>query len=140
MLRIVPVLIALLLAIAGCGDGDGDAPQRPTAAAASFEEGTLRVEIETLDTGLLKGHAYADAADGWSVAELRVVAEDDSGVTWQVIEPERNGIGGANASVFFEVVIQELPRGDQLNVEAISVLQGGDGATVERRVVDKWPP
>jgi hypothetical protein len=100
----------------------------------------LRIEIETLDTGLLKGHAFVDATEDWIVADLRVEAQDEEGVVWAVIEPEKTGIGGANASDFFEVTIQELPRGQQITVEAVASLQMADGTVVERRVADQWPP
>lgn len=132
------ILSAVIVAAAltGCGDGNGEAPP----ASASFPEGSLRIEIETLDTGLLKGHAFAEAAGDWTVVSFSVVAHDDSGVGWQVIEPDVSGIGGGEVSEFFEVVVQELPRGGQVTVEAIATLRDADGAEIERRVVDNWPP
>ncbi|MFQ5472223.1 MAG: hypothetical protein ACE5FA_04975 [Dehalococcoidia bacterium] len=125
-----------LLLLSACGGGDDS----PPTARTSFEEGELRVRIEVLDTGLLKGHAFVDAADGWIVTGLRVEANDEEDVSWPVIEPERTGIGSATAQEFFEVAIQELPRGQQITVEAIATLQNSDGSTVERRVADSWPP
>lgn len=129
------VLAATVLLVSACGD-DGS----PPIAQTSFEEGELRVQIEILDTGLLKGHAFVDAADDWIVTDLRVEANDEEDVSWPVIEPERTGIGSANAQEFFEVTIQELPRGQQITVEAIATLQHSNGSIVERRVADNWPP
>lgn len=100
----------------------------------------MRITIETLDTGLLKGHAFADAEDGWIVSAFAVTARDDSDVGWQVIEPEVSGVGGTNVSEFFEVVIQELPRGSQITVEAVATFRDASGADIEQRVVDNWPP
>ena len=136
ILRIMALsMMALSAVISACGGDDGAPTQR-----ATYDEGELRIRIEILDTGLLKGHAFADAAEGWVVTGLRVEAHDEEDVAWPVIEPERTGIGGANATVFFEVAIQELPRGDQITVEAIATLQKGDGTVIERRVSDEWPP
>lgn len=129
---------ALLVSVAlfGCGnDGEDVVP-----TSASYPEATLRIEIETLDTGLLKGHAFAEAEDGWTVSSFSVEARDDKGVAWQVIEPDVSGVGGANVSEFFEVVVQELPRGGELTVEAVATLQDADGSEIERRVADTWPP
>jgi len=128
-------MIALALGISACG-GDESAPTQ----RATYDEGELRIQIETLDTGLLKGHAFVDAAEGWVVKDLRVEAHDEENVPWPVIEPERTGIGGANATEFFEVTIQELPRGQQITVEAVATLQERDGTVLERRVRDEWPP
>lgn len=128
----------LAVALSGCGgDDDDDAPQ---PASTSFPEGSLRIEIETLDTGLLKGHAFAEAEEGWIVSAFSVEARDDSGVVWQVIEPEVTGVGGTSVSEFFEVVIQELPRGDQVAVEAVATFRNENGVTSEQTVVDNWPP
>ena len=129
-------LVTTVLLVSACGDDDGTS----LTAQTSFEEGELRIQIEILDTGLLKGHAFVDAADDWIVTGLRVEANDEEDVSWPVIEPERTGIGSANAQEFFEVTIQELPRGQQITVEAIATLQHSDGSTVERRVADNWPP
>lgn len=50
--------------LAACG-GDDDGEETPVPSAnAMFEEGTLRIEIELLDTGLLKGHAFGEAVEG----------------------------------------------------------------------------
>jgi len=132
----MPVVV-LALGLVACGDDDGE---EVAPASTAFPEGSMRIEIETLDTGLLKGHAFADAEDGWTVATFSVEAHDDSGVVWQVIEPEVTGVGTASVSEFFEVVIQELPRGEQLTVEAVAILRNESGAQIERRVVDNWPP
>jgi hypothetical protein len=129
-------LAATVLVVAACGGDDESSP----AVKTNFEEGELRVQIEILDTGLLKGHAFVDAADEWIVTDLSVEAHDEEDVSWPVIEPERTGIDSANAQEFFEVAIQELPRGKQITVEAIATLQHSDGTSVERRVADNWPP
>lgn len=129
--------VALAVVLSACGDDDGG---EAVPTSTSFPESSLSIEIETLDTGLLKGHAFAEAEDGWIVAEFSVTARDDSGIGWQVIEPDVSGIGGASVSEFFEVVIQELPRGDQLTVEATATLRDTSGTQIERAVVDKWPP
>lgn len=129
-------LVATALLLSACSDSNGGLP----AVQTRFEGGELRIQIELLDTGLLKGHAFVDAADDWIVTALRVEAHDEEDVSWPVIEPERTGIGSASAQEFFEVVIQELPRGQQITVEAIATLQDSDGSTIERRVADNWPP
>ena len=138
MFRTTLLLITLALALSiACGDHDDGAPA--PSASASFPEGEMRIEIELLDTGLLKGHAYGDAAEGWVIPAFHVEATDPGGTQWRVIEPQTSGIGGASVTDFFEVVIQELPRGDQLMIEAIATFQADDGSVVERRVVDNWP-
>jgi hypothetical protein len=129
-------IVMIATALSGCGDGGEDV----LPASASFPEGSLRIEIESLDTGLLKGHAFAEAEDGWIVSSLSVEAHDEAGVTWQVLEPEKSGVGGTDASEFFEVVVQELPRGSEITVEAIATLRNPDGSEVERTVADNWPP
>lgn len=136
-LALVPALAAYS---AGCGDDDNGGATPVPPASQSFSEGDLRIEIETIDTGLLKGHAFGTAAEGWTISAFRVEAVTDEGVVWNVIEPEVTGIGTAHVEEFFEVVIQELPRGEQLAVEAIAELTDESGAQVERTVVDKWPP
>jgi hypothetical protein len=137
----VALVLALAVTVTGCGGGDnGDDDEPQPSASASFPEGDLRIEIEMLDTGLLKGHAFADAADGWVVSAFSVTAQDEGAVVWHVVEPEVTGVGGPNVQEFFEVVLQELPRGEQITVEAIATLRDSSGAEVERRVVDNWPP
>jgi hypothetical protein len=138
MLKVGLSLIVVMIAAAlpGCGDDGEDV----SPARASFPEGSLRIEIESLDTGLLKGHAFAEAVDGWIVSSFTVEARDDQGVAWQVIEPDVSGIGGADVNEFFEVVVQELPRGGTLTVEAVAILRDASGTEIERRVSDDWPP
>lgn len=137
-LRVQAVLVALAAIAVACGDDSGG--NSTASVSESFSEGDLRIDIETLDTGLLKGHAFANASEGWVVAAFGVEVTDPGGVSWRVIEPEINGVGGPNVSEFFEVVIQELPRGEQVSVEAVATFQDNSGMQVERRVVDNWPP
>jgi hypothetical protein len=129
------VLLLLLLATA-CG-GTAVAP---TEADRSYAEGEVRIEIETLDTGLLKGHAFGTAQEGWRVSDLSVIAMDHRGRSWPVLEPEKTGMGGKRASVFFEVAIQEIPRGEQIRLTATVVFEDEAGNQVERTATDKWPP
>jgi hypothetical protein len=139
--------IAVVLLIAGCG-GSEDQPANGGSedgvgpVTASFDEGTIRMEIEFLDTGLLKGHAYADATDGWTVERISVLAMDHEGSAWTMIEPpgEQVGFGTASASEFFEVRLEELPRGEQLTITQTVTFTDGEGAVVERSVEDRWPP
>ena len=100
------------------------------------------MEIEYLDTGLLKGHGYADAAEGWQVALISVSAADPEGGQWIVIEPpgEQVGFGSASANEFFEVRIEELPRGQQITIKQTVVFKDDAGNPVERSVEDHWPP
>jgi hypothetical protein len=126
--------------LAGCG-GSGDEPvaEPTTASEAVFDEGTVRMEIELLDTGLLKGHSYVTASEGWRVDGIDMVAVDQRGVDWQVIEiPEKQDAG--EAVEFFEVQIQELPRGEQVTITAKAFFIGETGLTSERSVQDHWPP
>lgn len=67
-------------------------------------------------------------------------ATTDDGTAWGVLAPELTGVGTANVEEFFEVVIEELPRGEQVAVEAIATFTNDSGVQVEHRVVDKWPP
>ena len=135
------VVLAAALLLTACGGGeDGD----DSGAAASSEpevisdEGTVRMEIEYLDTGLLKGHSYVDAAEGWSVQGAKVTAVADDGTGWGVIEIPQDG--DSDYITFFEVQVQELPRGDQVTLTTTAFFVNGSGLTVERAVVDKWPP
>ena len=124
---------------AACGGSEGD----PAASDnQEFPEGRVRMEIEYLDTGLLKGHGYADAAEGWRVAVISVSAVDTEGAQWIVIEPpgEQVGFGSASASEFFEVRLEELPRGQQITVKQLVIFEDDAGNPVERTVEDRWPP
>ena len=137
-------LFSLTSLVAACGDDDDDDPGETPAATGSasqtYDEGDVRLEIEYLDTGLLKGHAYADAEEGWVVEAIRVEAVDEKDIGWPVIEPERTGVGSRNATEFFEVTIQELPRGDQVSVTTTVTFADTGGQRVERTAVDAWPP
>ncbi len=136
--RLRTSLIALSLGLAlsaACGGDDGR-----LGADNPYDEGRVRIEIELLDTGLLKGHAYADANEGWIVASTRVEAVAPGGTKWPVIEPERTGLGSPNAVEFFEVTLQELPRGEQIAVTATVVFEDPSGQTIERAAQDQWPP
>jgi len=128
------LLVALLLA-AGCGSSNG-AP----SASERFAEGEVRLEIEFLDIGLLKGHVYGDAEEGWRVAEMNVTAVDHREARWGVIETEREGFGSASANELIEVRLQELPRGQQITVTATVTFEDGSGQRQGRSVVDRWPP
>jgi hypothetical protein len=130
---------AALLFVVACDDGESDEDSGSSEEqSASFDEGTIRMDIEFLDTGLLKGRSYVNAADGWSVEGVDVTAVLDDGTEWGVIEiPEE---GDADWITFFEVQVQELPRGDQVALTTSATFVGGGGTTVERTVTDKWPP
>jgi hypothetical protein len=143
-LAAAPLLLAALLS-AACSntahaptDGDGGPDEEP-GGSASYEEADLSVAAELLDTGLIKGNAGVEAAEGWRITALSVTATTPKGVKWGVIEFP-SGIGSASGSEFFEVQVQELPRGDQLAIELHVTLQSEDGQTVERTAVDHWPP
>ena len=128
-------LLILALLPAACGGDDDDSNR----SDKSYDEGSVRMEIETLDTGLLKGHSYAEAADGWEVQELHVTAVDEKGQTWPVIEiPVETG--EAKATLFFEVTIQELPRGDQVTITTVTNFKNDAGVEAERTAADIWPP
>jgi hypothetical protein len=145
MLTAIMVSGAVLLWACGTSDGEPTGEGSRVGAgpvSATFDEGTVRMEIEFLDTGLLKGHAYADAAEGWKVARISVSAVDHEGSSWTMIEPpgEQVGFGTATASEFFEVRLEELPRGEQLVITQTVLFEDQTGATVERSVEDRWPP
>ncbi len=128
-------LLVLALLPAACGGDNGDSNR----SDKSYDEGSVRMEIETLDTGLLKGHSYAEAADRWAVQEIHVTAVDEKGQSWPVIEiPEETG--EAKATLFFEVTIQELPRGDQVTITTVTKFKNDAGEEAERTAADIWPP
>lgn len=127
---------AILLSAISCGNGGGSSP----SSDQSYDEGKVRLQIEVLDTGLVKGHAFADAKDGYKVASIKVTAVDHKGASWNVLEPETSGFGSPSAQSFFEVVVQEIPRGKKLTVTATATFEGPDGAKTERTATDTWPP
>ena len=129
------------LLFAGCGDGDGEDSGdsgEQSASEAKYDEGTIRMEIELLDTGLLKGHSYVDSADGWTVAGVNVTAVADDGTEWGVIEIKEQG--DADSVTFFEVQVQELPRGDQITLTTTASFSDDHGFMAERTAIDEWPP
>jgi hypothetical protein len=133
--------LAMILWSAGCSNGDdddGSSSEDPPSQEASFDEGMLRMQIEMLDTGLLKGHSYVDAAEGWMIQGVSVTAVTDEGKEWGVIEIREEG--DADYTVFFEVQIQELPRGDQVTVTTTAFFGNDAGLSSERTVSDEWPP
>jgi len=124
---------ALLLGACGGGDDDSGATEK------SYDEGNVRMAIETLDTGLLKGHSFAEAAEGWTVQAVHVTAETREGQKWPVIEiPEETT--PAKATLFFEVTIGELPRGEQITVTTTTTFKNDSGEEAERTAADSWPP
>ena len=141
-MRIGPpvALLAAVLLFAACGGEDDADDSRESVAAgeASYDEGAIGMEIEMLDTGLLKGHSYVDANDGWTVEGVTVTAVTDDGTDWGVIEIKEQS--DADATVFFEVQIQELPRGDQVTLTTTAFFRDSNGFTAERTAVDHWPP
>jgi hypothetical protein len=50
------------------------------------------------------------------------------------------GVGSSSATEFFEVVLQELPRGQPLTITATVQFQDEAGNQVQRSAVDLWPP
>ncbi len=133
-------LLILPLVMVACG-GDGDDPgQTPVISSEeSYDEGKVRMGIETLDTGLLKGHSYAEAEDGWTIEAIHVTAVDEKGQGWPVIEiPE--GQADQESTLFFEVTIQELPRGQQVTITTITTFKNDAGVVAERTAGDIWPP
>jgi hypothetical protein len=136
----IAALTAVLLVIACDGGGGDDSPDTTTPGEqnATFDEGTIRMAIEFLDTGLLKGHSYVDAAEGWSVEGVNVTAVLDDGTDWGVIEiPEE---GDADFITFFEVQVQELVRGEQVTLTTTAFFTNADGSDVKQAVTDTWPP
>lgn len=132
------LLAILMLAFHACG---GEAtPELSADSDQEYPEGTVRMEIELLDVGLLKGHSYASAKEGWTAVSMKVGAVDHEGVRWPVLEPEFTGIGTATASEFFEVTLQELPRGQQITVTTTVIFGNQAGDRMERTAVDRWPP
>jgi hypothetical protein len=132
----IATLLSVLLALAACGDDPG----KVAGSDKSYAEGSVRMEIEFLDTGLLKGHSYANAKDGWTAASMKVEAVDHEGARWQVLEPEFSGLGSQSATEFFEVTIQELPRGEQITVTTTVGFEDRSGQRVDRTAMDQWPP
>ena len=132
-------LVVLGLLGAACGDDDGSGPTPVISSEETYAEGAVKMGIETLDTGLLKGHSYADAGDGWKVQAIHVKAVDEKGQSWPVIEIPEAGTEEA-ATLFFEVTIQELPRGKQVTVTTNATFRNDAGEEVERAAADAWPP
>jgi len=133
--RIAGALILVALASA-CGGSD-DSPQ--AGGHESFPEGEINVAVELLDTGLVKGNASAEAKSGWTVASMVVSAVDPRGANWQVLEFPK-GVGSSSATEFFEIVLQELPRGQQLTITATVQFEAEDGNQLQRSAIDLWPP
>jgi len=132
----VALAVASLAVAAACG-GDGNTSE--AGVSASFDEGTVVLDIDTLDVGLLKGNVTAEAAEGWRVAGLTVTAVDPKGSNWSVLEfPE--GVGSEGAEEFFEVVLQELLRYQEITVTVTATFVEDSGTEVERQVTDGWPP
>ncbi len=132
-------LLVLAVLGAACGDDDDSGPTPVISSEEGYAEGSVKMGIETLDTGLLKGHSYATAEVGWTVQKIHVTAVDEKGRSWPVIEiPESSGADAA--TLFFEVTIQELPRGDQVTVTTKTTFRSGAGEEVERPAADTWPP
>lgn len=129
-------VLAVLLLAAACSGEDGP---EPTGASERYPEGEVSVSVELLDTGLLKGNAAAEAKDEWRVVAISVSATTPKGVKWGVLEfPE--GVGSPSVSEFFEVQVQELSRGEQLEITVTATFEGEEGETVERQAMDRWPP
>jgi hypothetical protein len=141
-MKIALALAAVLAAatIMGCDDAEDD-PDGNTSSdeeTVSFDEGTILMDIEFLDTGLLKGRSYVNAAEGWEADGLTVTAALDDGTRWGVIEiPEQ---GDADSTTFFEVQVQELPRGDQVTLTTTAFFVSESGARSQRAITDTWPP
>jgi hypothetical protein len=134
------LLLATVLLATGCNGGgdDGGEEDPPASQEVSYDEGTIRMEIETLDTGLLKGHSYVDAAEGWSVGDVSVTAVTTEERDWGVIEIDEEG--DVDSVTFFEIQVGELPRGQQVVVTTTAFFTDSGGLTSERSVEDQWPP
>lgn len=128
-------LLVFLVVLAACGGGSDSG----ASSDESYDEGSVKMNIETLDTGLLKGHSYAVAAQGFTVEAVHVTAIDQKQKTWPVIEiPQETAAD--KATLFFEVTIQELPRGNQVTITTTTTFKNSSGAEVERTAADIWPP
>src|SRR5438105_15398634 len=80
--------VLLLLLVVACGSSENKvaSPTPVISKDQTFAEGTARMGIETLDTGLIKGHSYAEAAQGARIDKMKVTAQDEKGQSWVVIE------------------------------------------------------
>jgi hypothetical protein len=139
--RARPLLLAAaaVLVWSACSGGGSDSGSGGPSADESYSDGTVTITVEKLDTGLLKGTATAEAKGGRTVSAISVTAKDPKGADWGVLAfPE--GIGSASASEFFEVQLQELARGDKLEITATVTFKAEGGDEVERLAVDHWPP
>ncbi len=131
------LLVALVHVVAACGDQAAGPGGR--SSSESYPEGKLSISVSMLDVGLLKGDAMAEAKEGWRVAALKVTAADPKSASWGVLEfPE--GVGSRSASEFFEVQVQELTRGDQLEITVTATFESDAGEEVVRQATDRWPP
>ena len=127
--------LVLVLVVSACAQEAG----APSGDQERFAEGEVAVTVDVVDTGLLKGTMSAEAKGGWKVAAIGVRAVDPGDVDWRVLEfPE--GLGLKNATGLFEVVLQELPRGQQLTITATATFEDDEGNQVMRTAVDHWPP
>lgn len=134
-----PYRMAAALILAALASACGGSDDSQAGGHESFPEGEVTVAAEFIDTGLVKGNASAEAKEGWIVSSIVVSAVDPKGTGWRVLEfPE--GVGSSPATEFFEVVLQELPRGQQLTITATVTFEAGDGNQVQREATDRWPP
>lgn len=131
------LLVALVHLVAACGDQATGPGGR--SSSESYPEGTVSISVSMLDVGLLKGDGEAEAEEGWRVAALKVTAIDPKSVSWGVLEFP-NGITSRSASEFFEVQLQELARGEQLEITFTVTFESDAGDKVERQATDRWPP
>jgi len=142
-------LVALVLLAAACGGGaakPGKSSPEPAGSplpertrSETYDEGKVTIGISLLDVGLVKGGMAAEANGDWRVAAVEVTAADPTGAMWSVLEFPQ-GVGSSKATEFFEVVLQELPRGKQITITATATFEGTDGAKAERTAADRWPP
>jgi hypothetical protein len=142
LLSVALLSLAILAACGGGGSSDDGGPDGATpdeGVTQSFGEGDITVDINTLDTGLIKGSASARAAEGWHVTDIVVAASDPEGHDWNVLQLPQDAIDRGRTMVF-EVVLQELARGEQIDVTAVAIFEDEDGNRVERRLTDTWPP